>query len=127
MASSSSSWPQAAADADHIPESLFNLDRCYIGYKELKLAMERTREEHPDTQFQLEYRPFLLDPTLSCRQPVDKVSIAASSTHSDSDYHLTSAIYSSKNEHLTKKFGEMRYKTACKFLEQRGSELGIKL
>ncbi|KAG8858704.1 hypothetical protein FRB96_004841 [Tulasnella sp. 330] len=64
--------------------------------------MERTREAHPDTQFQLEYRPFLLDPTLSCRQSVDK------------------------NEHLIKKFGETRYKTACKFLEQRGSELGIK-
>ncbi|KAG9010993.1 hypothetical protein FRB94_009029 [Tulasnella sp. JGI-2019a] len=74
---------------------------CYIGYKELKIAMERTREEHPDAKFELEYRPFLLDPSLSCRQSVDK------------------------NEHLTKKFGETRYKTACQFLVQRGSELGI--
>lgn len=36
--------------------------------------MERTREAHPDVKFDLEYRPFLLDPTLSCRESVDKVS-----------------------------------------------------
>jgi len=74
---------------------------CYIGYKELKLAIDRTCEAHPDAKFELEYRPFLLDPSLSCKTPVDK------------------------KEHMVGKFGETRYNNACRILGDRGKELGI--
>jgi len=63
--------------------------------------MAHTLEAHPNAKFDVEYRPFLLDPTLKCAQSVDK------------------------NEHLVQKFGETRFKNACKALSDRGAELGI--
>jgi predicted DsbA family dithiol-disulfide isomerase len=46
---------------------------CYIGYKELVNAVDNVRKDHPDAKIDIEYRPFLLDPRLNCKEPVDKV------------------------------------------------------
>jgi len=74
---------------------------CYVGYKELLLAMDRTRAAHPEIEFSLEYRPFMLDPKLNCKDAVCKTT------------------------HFVKKFGKQRLKFAQGMLDTRGKELGI--
>ncbi len=46
---------------------------CYIGHKELLSAIEQAQKAHPEVEFDIEYRPFLLDPRLNCKEPIEKV------------------------------------------------------
>ncbi|KAG8905906.1 hypothetical protein FRB99_007986 [Tulasnella sp. 403] len=75
---------------------------CYIGYKELDIAIKRVLKAHPTAEIELEYRPFLLDPKLNCKEAVDK------------------------RTYFTRKFGEQRLKNIIGLFDQRGKELGIK-
>ncbi|KAG8968153.1 hypothetical protein FRC03_008506 [Tulasnella sp. 419] len=74
---------------------------CYIGQRELQNAIEETKKTHQEITFDLEYRPFLLDPTLSCDHAIDKTA------------------------HYERKFGPERMKSARQMLVQRGKDLGI--
>ncbi len=47
---------------------------CYIGFRELENAIARFKALHPSHQVRIEYKPFLLDPKLNCKQPVKRVS-----------------------------------------------------
>lgn len=46
---------------------------CYIGYKELTNAVKQFKQIHPAAKVDVEYRPFLLDPMLNCKEPLEKV------------------------------------------------------
>ncbi|KIO34478.1 hypothetical protein M407DRAFT_240404 [Tulasnella calospora MUT 4182] len=75
---------------------------CYIGYKELTNAIDKFMKINPAAKVDVEYRPFLLDPKLNCKEPVEKT------------------VY------FLKKFGEQRAKMIMPVMNQRGAELGIK-
>ncbi|KAG8953300.1 hypothetical protein FRC04_002710 [Tulasnella sp. 424] len=74
---------------------------CYIGYKELTNAVKQFKQIHPTAKVDVEYRPFLLDPMLNCKEPLEKVA------------------------YFLKKFGEQRVKMMVPAMNQRGAELGI--
>lgn len=74
---------------------------CYIGYKELLEAIAKVQRVRPGAQVDVEYRPFLLDPTLNCKEPVDK------------------------GTYFLKKFGEQRSKQIHTVINARGADLGI--
>ncbi|KAG8978765.1 hypothetical protein FRB90_008365 [Tulasnella sp. 427] len=74
---------------------------CYIGYKELINAIDKYKAMHPTAVVDVEYRPFLLDPMLNCKEPMEKAT------------------------YFLKKFGEQRVKMILPAMNQRGSELGI--
>jgi len=65
------------------------------------LAVNRLRRDHPGTEVDIQYRPFLLDPKLTCKQAVDK------------------------HEYLVTKFGDQRVKQMATIIDARGSEVGI--
>lgn len=46
---------------------------CYIGYKELTRAIDQFKKVNAAAKVDVEYRPFLLDPKLSCKEPQEKV------------------------------------------------------
>ncbi|KAF8208160.1 thioredoxin-like protein [Mycena galopus ATCC 62051] len=45
---------------------------CYLGYKQITLAIEAAKKENLPLDFQLRFKPFLLDPTLPMAPPVEK-------------------------------------------------------
>lgn len=90
-----------------------NCPWCYVGSKELLKAMqaacnaatatakEDTTEFKRPLQFKLEYKPFMLDPTLKVDEPVEREG------------------------RLEKKYGAERIKKARELLDERGKDLGI--
>ena len=101
------------ASTTHIPAmkpielivySDFNCPWCYVAHKEISTAVARARAAHADVPFKLEYRPFLLDPSLPEDKPVCRI-----------------ACYK-------KKFGsEARMGSVCQLLKERGKSVGINL
>lgn len=47
---------------------------CYIGFKELMNAVDAAKKAHPNVEFSIEYKPFLLLPTLNCKEALVRVS-----------------------------------------------------
>ncbi|KAJ7337446.1 thioredoxin-like protein [Mycena albidolilacea] len=45
---------------------------CYIGYKQITLAIAAAKKENLPIDFKLRFKPFLLDPSLSVTAPQDK-------------------------------------------------------
>ncbi|KAJ7255480.1 thioredoxin-like protein [Mycena haematopus] len=45
---------------------------CYIGFKQISLAIEAAKKENLKLDFQLRFKPFLLDPSLPTEKPVNK-------------------------------------------------------
>jgi len=88
-----------------------NCPWCYVGSKELLKAMQAScnasaiaSKEDSDKrplQFKLEYKPFMLDPTLKVDEPVEREG------------------------RIVKKYGEEKMKKAKELLVERGKELGI--
>ncbi|KAJ6518918.1 thioredoxin-like protein [Mycena sanguinolenta] len=45
---------------------------CYLGFRQITLAMEQAKKENLNLDFKLRFKPFLLDPSLPTAQPVNK-------------------------------------------------------
>jgi len=95
-----------AVDPQTIPiivVSDFNCPWCYVAHREVQAALKKIRAEFPDGKFQLQYRPYLLDPTLPkpSEKPICRI-----------------ACYKAK-------FGEQKLKEITQRLLQRGKEAGI--
>ncbi|KAJ7151402.1 DSBA-like thioredoxin domain-containing protein [Mycena crocata] len=45
---------------------------CYLGYKQITIAMEAAKKENLPLDFKLRFKPFLLDPSLPTDRPLDK-------------------------------------------------------
>lgn len=88
-----------------------NCPWCYVGSKELLKAMQAacnatsSKQDNDDKtrplQFKLEYKPFMLDPTLKVDEPVER------------------------SARLEKKYGAEKIKKAQELLVERGKDLGI--
>lgn len=51
---------------------------CYIGYREINAAIDRCRQEKLPVDFQIEYKPYILQPSLSADHGVDRVELFSS-------------------------------------------------
>ena len=90
-----------------------NCPWCYVGSKELLKAMQAACNANSTAakedaakrplQFKLEYKPFMLDPTLKVDEPV------------------------AREGRLEKKYGAERVKKAKELLDERAKDLGIDL
>ncbi|KAJ6613628.1 thioredoxin-like protein [Mycena sp. CBHHK59/15] len=74
---------------------------CYLGYKQINLAMEAAKKENLPLDFKLRFKPFLLDPTLPSDHPVNK------------------------RERYASKFGASRMESMESAMKARGREVGI--
>ncbi|KAJ6590946.1 thioredoxin-like protein [Mycena vulgaris] len=75
---------------------------CYLGYKQIMIAMEAAKKENLPLDFKLRFKPFLLDPSLPTAQPVNK------------------------RERYISKFGASRIDAMERQMIARGQEVGIK-
>ncbi|KAJ7628346.1 thioredoxin-like protein [Roridomyces roridus] len=74
---------------------------CYLGYKQITLAMAAAKKESLPLDFKLRFKPFLLDPTLPTDEPINK------------------------RERYTSKFGASRVEAMERQMIARGKEVGI--
>ncbi|EJD45985.1 thioredoxin-like protein [Auricularia subglabra TFB-10046 SS5] len=74
---------------------------CYIGYREITAAIERCKQEKLPVDFNIEYKPYILSPTLSDDCPVSRV------------------------DYLASKMGEDKCNMLVKLVNERGKPLGI--
>ncbi|KAJ7130310.1 thioredoxin-like protein [Mycena epipterygia] len=74
---------------------------CYLGYKQITIAMEAAKKENLPLDFKLRFKPFLLDPSLPTAQPLNK------------------------RERYISKFGAARIDTMERQMIARGKEVGI--
>ncbi|KAF7293025.1 DSBA domain-containing protein [Mycena indigotica] len=74
---------------------------CYMGYKQLNLAMAAAKKENLPLDFKLRFKPFLLDPTLPTDKPLNK------------------------REHYDSKFGAANFARMEKQMAARGKTVGI--
>ncbi|KAF7329679.1 DSBA domain-containing protein [Mycena kentingensis (nom. inval.)] len=74
---------------------------CYLGYKQVSLAMDAAKKENLPLDFKLRFKPFLLDPTLPTDKPV------------------------SKRERLSAKFGKANLERMEQQMIARGKPVGI--
>ncbi|KAJ7764579.1 thioredoxin-like protein [Mycena maculata] len=74
---------------------------CYLGYKQITLAIQQAQKENLPLEFQLRFKPFLLDPSLALDKPVNK------------------------RERLSSKFGASRVEGIERQMIARGKEVGI--
>ncbi|KAJ7507155.1 thioredoxin-like protein [Mycena galericulata] len=74
---------------------------CYLGYKQITLAMEAAKKENLPLDFKLRFKPFLLDPSLPTAQPLNK------------------------RERYASKFGASRFDAMERQMIARGKEVGI--
>lgn len=79
---------------------LFNYGRCYVGKRRLEEAIKQSKELYPNLSFEIEWFPYLLDPSLT-KEP------------------------QSKKEILMKKFGESTFNSNAAILIESGREIGI--
>jgi len=78
-----------------------NCPFCYIGQKEIFSAIEEVTQSHNTLHFQVEYRPYVLHPSIKPDQPQDKVA------------------------HYTNAYGEEKTKACCKTIRERGRAVGL--
>lgn len=74
---------------------------CYIGKRKLEQALELARERGLSASFDVEFKPFLLDPTLRTNAPVVK------------------------RERYREKFGAARAPKMEEAMKERGKDVGI--
>ncbi|KAJ7056903.1 thioredoxin-like protein, partial [Mycena amicta] len=74
---------------------------CYLGYRQLTLAMEAAKEEKLPLDFKMRFKPFLLDPSL----PSDKAV--------------------NKRERYSSKFGADNFERMEQMMVARGKTVGI--
>jgi len=74
---------------------------CYLGYKQITLAMEAAKKENLPLDFKLRFKPFLLDPSLPSAAPINK------------------------RERYSQKFGAGRVDAMERQMIARGKPLGI--
>ncbi|RIA95425.1 thioredoxin-like protein [Glomus cerebriforme] len=73
---------------------------CYVGKRRLGEAIKQSRELYPNFSFEIEWHPYLLDPSLTKEAQ-------------------------SKKERLLKKFGESTFNSNAAILIELGKEIGI--
>ncbi|KAJ7764581.1 thioredoxin-like protein [Mycena maculata] len=74
---------------------------CYLGYKQISLAIQQAQKENLPLEFQLRFKPFLLDPSLPSDKPLNK------------------------RERYNSKFGAARMEAMERQMIARGKEVGI--
>ncbi|KAK7042490.1 DSBA domain-containing protein [Favolaschia claudopus] len=74
---------------------------CYLGYKQITLAIEAAKKQNLPLDFNMRFKPYLLDPTLPTDAPVNK------------------------RERLGQKFGMDRIDMMEKQMQARGRSVGI--
>lgn len=79
---------------------LFNYGRCYVGKQRLEEAIKQSKELYPNFSFEIEWFPYLLDPSLT-KEP------------------------QSKKERLARKFGESTFNSNAAILIESGREILI--
>jgi predicted DsbA family dithiol-disulfide isomerase len=79
----------------------FTCPWCYIGYKEINAAIQKCSTEDLPVTFDVEYRPFLINPS------------------------LTDDAFVSREEFLKRKLGEEKAVAVTKMMADRAKELGF--
>ncbi|KAJ7672540.1 thioredoxin-like protein [Mycena polygramma] len=74
---------------------------CYLGYKQISLAIAAAKKENLPLDFKLRFKPFLLDPTLSTETPLNK------------------------RERYSAKFGKAQFEVMERQMIARGKPVGI--
>jgi len=74
---------------------------CYLGYKQITLAIDAAKKENLPLDFNLRFKPFLLDPSLPTAAPLNK------------------------RERYSQKFGAARFEAMEKQMIARGRTVGI--
>jgi len=80
-----------------------NCPFCYIGQKEIFSAIDEVTQSHNTLHFQVEYRPYVLHPSLKPDQPQDRTT------------------------YCTQAYGEERTKACMKKSRERGRAVGLEM